>query len=190
MIKITAKNHVYKFKEKIYLQGDSGCIGLELTGSLARLVLIYFDMKLLEMAKKAKLGVILHKRFIDDIDLASKTILPGYRLNLNTLQLEFKQQYFTEDSNISSNLRTMKIYQQLANIISPMLQWETDIPENHENTKLPVLDLEIFVDKNDTNNPLKHTFYQKQMSNKIMLENMSSMPIKTKKSILINEGLR
>ena len=43
MIVDVFKGHVYKFQNKIFLQTTGGTIGLELSGSLARLILIWFD---------------------------------------------------------------------------------------------------------------------------------------------------
>ena len=42
-IKSIFRNHTYWFDNKIILQGDSGPIGLEATGAVAALVMIFFD---------------------------------------------------------------------------------------------------------------------------------------------------
>ena len=55
-------------KGKIYVQLKGGPIGLELSGSVARLVLLWFDKTLISILKANNLKVYMYKRFIDDID--------------------------------------------------------------------------------------------------------------------------
>ena len=47
LIKTGFKGHIYEYKNKIYLQRKGGPIGLRLSGSIARIVLLWFNMKML-----------------------------------------------------------------------------------------------------------------------------------------------
>ena len=55
---------------------------------------------------------------------------------------------------------------------------------------IPVLDLNVGLRLEDDQAPIKHYFYQKPMSSHVVITSSSSMPVKVKKLILINEGLR
>ena len=71
-----------------------------------------------------------------------------------------------------------------------MLNWEFDTPSFHDNNRLPVLDLNIWLDDKDDFTPIKHTFYQKEMTNKKVVLASSATPLNMKKAILTEEGLR
>ena len=71
-----------------------------------------------------------------------------------------------------------------------MIDWEIYLPQNYEVNKLPVLDLNVYLDKSDKRNLIKHEFIQKPMTNYLVIENKSAMPKNVKRSILIQEGLR
>ena len=84
VIKMTFNGHVYKFGNKIYLQNKGGPIGLRLSGAVARLVLLWFDDRVIDIAKVNNVKVIMYKRYIDDIDGAWQTISKGYSYNKST----------------------------------------------------------------------------------------------------------
>ena len=44
-------NHLYQFDGKVYMQNDGGPIGLEMTGVLARLVMLWWDREYLGRLK-------------------------------------------------------------------------------------------------------------------------------------------
>ena len=60
MLKTIFNKHVYMFNGVIYLQTDSGPIGLRFTGSVARLVLIYFDKMFIDITRKCNIDTILY----------------------------------------------------------------------------------------------------------------------------------
>ena len=68
MMKLAFKGHVYKFGDKIFLQTKGGPIGLRLSGSVARLILLWFDKQLIKIAKLNQIKVHLYKRYIDDVE--------------------------------------------------------------------------------------------------------------------------
>ena len=83
---------------------------------------------------------------------------------------------------------TANILCDLANIIAPgMLVMEVDFPSNHPNGKLPILDLEVWV---EAGAKVMHCFYKKLMSTKMVVLARSALPASSKRSILIAEALR
>ena len=73
-IKSVFNKHFYEYNGEIYIQGDRGPIGLTLTGAVARLVLIWWDIQFKK--KLALIGITLYmlKRYIDDINCIAKSI--------------------------------------------------------------------------------------------------------------------
>ena len=62
-----------------------------------------------------------------------------------------------------------------------------DVPSMHENGRLPVLDLEMFV---TGDNKVSFGFYSKQMTSPFCNMYRSAIPSKVKKDSLLQEGLR
>ena len=95
-----------------------------------------------------------------------------------------------ESSNIDnrpSDQRTAEVVRDLANTIMPgMLELEEDYPSKHVSEKLPILDLHVWTE----NNQILHTFYQKPVASKKVIMARSALPTSTKRSILVQEGLR
>ena len=57
-------NHLYRFDGKVYRQVEGGPIGLELTGVVADLVMLWCDNKFLKKEESAGLDVLLYKRYV------------------------------------------------------------------------------------------------------------------------------
>ena len=100
--------------------------------------------------------------------------------------MEIVQEMIEADMQTPPDQRTGKLYQQVANSILPMIQLELDCPSLHPNNKIPVLDLEIWMDKNQ----MKHQFYRKPMANTRMVLNSSALSSGSKRAILMEEAMR
>ena len=79
---------------------------------------------------------------------------------------------------------------EMANSVTEMLKWEMDVPDYHQDGKLTVLDLKLYIDSDDQNCPIKHIFYKKPVSSRALIPQVSALPTNTKRPILIQEGLR
>ena len=63
---------------------------------------------------------------------------------------------------------------------------ETDVPSAHGNGRLPVLDLNLFVESNK----VKFSFYSKPCSSPYIIMYSSALPAKQKRETILQEGLR
>ena len=61
-----------------------------------------------------------------------------------------------------------------------------DVPSNYQSGKLPILDLEVWVQ----GNRIYHQFYKKPMASRMVVQAESAFSTANKRSILIEEGLR
>ena len=70
--------HLYAVGDTIKKQDDCGPIGLQLTGAIARIVMLLWDGKFLRKAEMTGLDIDMYERFIDDTDILSGVIQPGW----------------------------------------------------------------------------------------------------------------
>ena len=80
VVKTIMSNHLYQFDGKVYKQAEGGPIGMEVTGVLARLVMLWWDQEFLR--KLGQLGVSLefYLRYVDDSNLSAWFLSPGTML--------------------------------------------------------------------------------------------------------------
>ena len=74
------KTHTYRFGSKFYLQAKGGPIGLRSTCCVARLVMMWWDDKLVEALEKAGIKLISGVRYMDDIWIWCHGIRLGWRM--------------------------------------------------------------------------------------------------------------
>ena len=80
----------------------------------------------------------------------------------------------------------MEKVRQIGNNIHPSIQLEVDYPSKHNDNKMPILDLKVWVE----NNKVKHEFYQKSVSSKSMIHQRAALPLDKKRTIITQEILR
>ena len=76
---------------------------------------------------------------------------------------------------------------EIANSIHPMIELTSDIPSNHTDGKLPVLDLKV---KLGLQNQIDFEFYEKKTKNSRVILASSALPWRQKETILVNEAVR
>ena len=81
----------------------------------------------------------------------------------------------------------MKVLNEIANSIHPMIELTSDIPSNHTDGKLPVLDLKV---KLGLKNQIDFQFYEKKTKNSRVILASSALPWLQKETILVNEAVR
>ena len=69
MILACMKSHLYQFKGKVRLQKNGGPTGLDLTGELADLFMLWWDQEFLDILEKLSIETDVYARFKENIDL-------------------------------------------------------------------------------------------------------------------------
>jgi hypothetical protein len=86
------------------------------------------------------------------------SVLPlGTRYNAETNNLVIEQDEVEGDRHLKPDLRTFTIIQDVANSIWPEIQWTMDIPSNHNDGMMPMLDTQVGVRDNE----IFFEFYEK-----------------------------
>ena len=83
----------------------------------------------------------------------------------------------------------MRVIQEIANNINPMIKLTVDTLCNHKDGKLPVLDVKVNVN-HDENKRIEFEFYQKPTKNPLVILADSALSHSQKRTILTQEGLR
>ena len=149
-------NHYYTFDNKIYKQQRGGPIGLDLTGTVAQIFMIWWDGEF--MKRLTDLGIILHmlKRYVDDKNLVANALPPGTRYVNGRLILEDPADMTAADE------RTMKVIQNIGNDIHPSIQLEIDYPSRNTDCKMPVLDLKLWLEERAGSSTIMHEHYDEE----------------------------
>lgn len=185
---VVMNNHTYTFNKKVYRQQSGGSIGLELTGNIAQVFMIWWDSEFKLRLNEAGIVSRLIKRYVDDINLAVDELPVGTRYENGTLLV--KEDKVSEDLLIPADMRTMAIVKQIGNSIHPSIQLETDCPSNHGDGKMPILDLKVWVQNIGGTNRIIHEFYAKDVSSKAVINAKSAFSWRQKRTVLTQEVLR
>ena len=94
------------------------------------------------------------------------------------------------DMDKCDSQRTSKIIADIANSIDSRIQVTTDYPEANSDGRMPVLDLKIWVDKNNDIPRISYSFYKKPIASPFTILKRSALSEGTKKSTIFQEGLR
>ncbi len=187
-IETITKNHLYTFNGNIYQQTDGGPIGLELTGAISRVYMLWWDREFKRAIRKATSDIdwslYMYMRYVDDTNCVRSPMPPGARIEHGKVVI--KQELIQEDLNIQPDLRTARIMKEIANTVSSSIQVEIDCPSMHDNNMMPLLDLEVGV----RTDMIVYQYYRKPMANSLVLLEKSAMPMRMKRVCLIQEVIR
>ena len=82
----------------------------------------------------------------------------------------------------------------MGNSISTMIELGEDTPSHHDNKKLPIPDLNVWIERKDENDTTsekaKYQFYRKPMANPLLIIPRSALPEKVKRTALTQQAIR
>ena len=148
------------------------------------------------MLDELSIVVRMNKRHVDDINLAVHATAPGMRYKNG--QTYVHESSITEDGRVSSDERTMALIKQVGNDIHPSIQLEVDYPSTHQDGKLPILDLKVWVESREKKTErevgkvsvILHEFHSKFMTSKAVINARSALSWSTLRTVLTQEVLR
>ena len=141
-------SHYYSFNGDVKLQQEGGPIGLKVSGSVGKVVMLAWSRELKKKVDIAAANIPsfhlhLHKLYVDDNNIACEELPPGTRLVGEGWEVQ--EDKVEEDRMISGDKRTALLVQELANTICPYLQVVADFPSNHTSGWMPVLNIQFQV---------------------------------------------
>ena len=162
-IKKVMDGHVYKFDDKVLRQKSGGAIGLEMTGELAGVFMMWWDRKMRERLSDEGVNLQMYKRYVDDINIV----------------VQAKK---TDDEH-----EIMEKIKMIGNKIHKSIQLESDHPTRNEDGKVPILDLKVWINEE---NKVVHEYYMKPVASKAVVNHRSAMPLKDRRTVISQEILR
>ena len=162
-IKKVMEGHVYKFNDKVLKQKNGGAIGLEMTGELAGVFMMWWDKKMKERLNEEGIKLQLYKRYVDDINIVVQT------------------------KRSDDEKEMMEKIKSIGDKIHQSIQLEADHPTRHEDGKVPILDLKVWIDER---NRIVHEYYMKPVSSKAVVNHKSAMPLRDRRTVITQEILR
>ena len=185
--KLVMRNHFYLVGEEIRKQAEGGPIGLELTTALARMVMVWCDEKFLERARRADIKVKMLDRYVDDSNLIIEVPPKGTRYDVESESVVYNRQAEIEDNQLEDDRRTMALIREVADSVHPMLKFEEDFPSNHEDGRIPILDLKCWM---DDNKKVWYEHYEKPVATTKVLHSQSALAWCKKRDVAVSECVR
>ena len=192
-LKVVLKNHTYEFNQEIRRQTEGGPIGMDLTGTVAKIYMKWWDGELIRRMRLVGIEPkILYERYVDDINQCVKATEVGARY-ING-RLVVTEDTIKEDEMLEADLRTFRLIKQIGDSIHPSIQLEIDVPSNYPDNKVPNLDLKVWIEVVDTGDKeerkILHQHYVKPMANKYVILMDAAMATRSKRTILTQMCLR
>eukprot|EP00794_Sanderia_malayensis_P002694 gene2694-3113_t len=185
---VVMENHVYKFDGRVHWQQRGGAICLELTSNLAQIFMIWWDHTFKSRLSDVGIVTRLCKRYVNDVNMAADEVPAGTRFIEGRLVVD--EMATESDSLVPGDRGTMEVIKSIGNSIHPSIQLEIDCPSNHDDGKMPSLDLKLHVRDVGGAKKIVHEFYAKAVSSKAMINAESALPMRQKRTILTQDVLR
>ena len=93
------------------------------------------------------------------------------------------------DDGMPDAEKTMKLLQTIANHIHPSIRMTTDYPSKHEDSKVPMLNVQITIELVEGERRILYELYEIKMATKAVIHASSAIPMKTKRTFLTKEIL-
>ena len=184
-VKVMMKNHLYSFDGHLYRQVTGGSIGLLLTSTTARAVLGMFDREFKRLLSELNLGLLLQKRYVDDLNMATRAV----PLNVDVVEREGRLELVEVEGRegVEADAHTAMVIRKVADSVRPRsIRMTEDYPSNHPDRRMPILDMKV----NIYQGFIEHRHYSKPMASKSVIMASSAFTASEKLNILVNEGNR
>ena len=188
VLKELLETHAYEFAGELRRQRKGGPIGMELTGVVAQIFMVWWDKQLRRRLQAVDFHLKMHERYVDDSNVVARAMEIGARYDGERITVTAAS--IQEDQNIPADERTMKLLQSIAAHIHPSIRLTIDFPSKHLDKKVPMLDVKMWIDKIDDMLTLLYEHYEKPTATKSIVHAKSALPTKNKRTILTQEVLR
>ena len=197
--------HLYQFGGRIYHQRDGGPIGMRLAGAAAKIVMQKWSTEMMRIMEDNKIKVHLAAIYVDDARFLTQVLKKGWRWESKEKKFKFEEKWREVDENeqLDDNVRHAREVKSAMNSIMPDIQFETELPEDFPNKRLPTLDFEMWLEREIDNEipgvpagiPIRkqkimYSFFEKPMASPFSVMERSAQPENTKNSTLAQDLVR
>ena len=132
--------------------------------------------------------------YVDDQSWAGRALRRGVRWNGGSMSMRWDSMWERDDDskNEMADVRTFRELRKMGNTISSDIRMKEDVPSSNPDGKLPVLDKKMWVERGeeDSIEQIRYELYEKPMVSRLVTMERSSLPIKTKITVLSQEIVR
>ena len=194
-------NHTYRYNQQTRKQSDGGSIGNVLTGEVADVVMAWWKGEFVTLAREATSHMMENfiletGLYVDDDFLTYEFLPPGTRWNNQTKKMEVQPELVEIDlEEEKEDSRTMKEVSKMADSICPVLKTTYDSPSLQENGKMPLLNLQVWVERVEKEGGRKEwevmwEYYRKPCAARNLMLARSAMSDRIKRSSLTQEAIQ
>ena len=188
VLKLLMETHTYEFANAIRRQRKGGAIGMELTGVVAQIFMVWWDREFKRKLQEVNIQLNLHERYVDDTNLVSRQTAVGARYDGERILIT--NESITEDEELENDERTMKLLQSIANSIHPSIRMTIDYPSKYRDGKVPMLNVRMWIEEVEGRRLILYEHYEKEMATKMVIHAESAIPQSVKRTVLTQEVLR
>ena len=183
-LEVSYKSHHYTAGGEIFKQRDGGPEGLDTAVEACDLYMLRFDDKLLKRLRELGWTLDVYKRYVDDITVVRPPLNPGWHYSVEQRKMCWSQEEASKGE--AADVRSMAAIVAVANTLDPNLQFTSDCPSQHQDGKLPILDIQVWVE----DGKVRHTFYRKECASVQTILQASALSAGVKRATLFSEGMR
>ena len=129
VLHVLLETHTYDFAGEIRKQKEGGAIGMELTGVVAQIFMVWWDRQLNNKLQEVDVHLSLHERYVDDTNIITKNTPIGARYENDRIVVTGETIH--EDEELPNDERTMKLLQTISNTIHPSIRMTIDYPNKY-----------------------------------------------------------
>ena len=188
VLKVLMETHTYEFANVIRRQRKGGAIGMEITGVVAQIFMVWWDREFKRKLQELNIQLNLHERYVDDTNLVGRQTAVGARYDGE--QILITNESVIEDEELQDDERTMKLLQSIANTIHPSIRMTIDYPSRYTDGKVPMLNVRMWIEEVEGRRLILYEHYEKEMATKMVIHAESAIPKSVKRTVLTQEVLR
>ena len=189
VLKALMETHTYTFAGVIRRQRNGGAIGMELTGVVAQVFMVWWDKQFRKRLQDVELPLDkVHERYVDDTNLVPRKTPIGARYNGERIVIT--EESIEEDRGVADDKRTMVLLQSIGSYIHPSIRSTIDYPSKYDDGKVPMLSLKMWIGNVEHRTLILYEHYEKPMATKCVVHKNSAIPLTMKRTILTQEALR
>ena len=193
-------NHTYRYNQQTRRQLDGGSIGNVLTGEVADVVMSWWKEEFVTLAREATYRLVEHFLldtgiYVDDDFLLFEFLPPGTRWCSERNRMEVIPELVELDLEEKEDVRAMREISKMADSICPVLKTTFDCPGLQECGKMPLLNLQVWVERVEMEGGGREwetlwEYYRKPCATRTLMLARSAMSDRTKRAALTQEAIQ
>ena len=193
-------NHTYRYNQQTRRQKDGGSIGNVLTGEVADVVLAWWKGEFVTLVTEATSHLVEHFLldtgiYVDDDFLLFEFLPPGARWCSERKRIEVNPELVETDLSEKEDTRVMREISKMADSICPVLKTTFDCPGLQESGKMPLLNLQVWVERAEKEGGRREwetlwEYYRKPCATRTLMLARSAMSDRTKRAALTQEAIQ